>query len=1541
MLLSILMLILIKHSSALELTLYDHVLVKGIHRQVSVDANGTVTVVSADNKNTINDIDVIEIVNLTHYQQSSQYDSLACSFNEVVDGTKAACMEAVALSVATRAIKQSSQYDYQQTVSRIAQSMFLAGDSKRRRLGSNDFDELNAVFQGLVLKIPEQAIEKKIWPSTLKIKMTSILCSQISIQDVSINSKISGSDVVSRVEIQNLAIKCSAKYRYDWGWVGGNGVVSAGGTRQSIDTILQLSADGQAKIQSCSSNIDLTHLSFSGGIVASIADTFKGLFRGSLENILKTTICDELSPLGSTLITDLATSVKTETDPYVPTNLGGSYVQGNVNAMQRENALQPKYQESLVSWENLLVKSTSTDPIALLVPDVFKAIDAYLGKVRTSGTSSSSSAKKKDLGINHVVRSFLLETAGEHEGLFLLDFINATNPEGVILYSGIDPLTSTTLSIEYVTVKGLDTWITFQPLKILGHQTIGHLLEMKGKLEIAASLRLQIGPSTAPDSLIQQHQGVTVSEKPSLSIAIEDLKFDAATYLAVSSEEILSLKLGAMVQTPIECFSSTIDELVATRFLATVSDVFEPLLSGFLSVGIDRLFSQALHTVYLKYEQRMTAALPGFLTTTGSNMLNTLVSEFLQSNNQRYTRTCPDPVIQYNDKVYVNFQTNEFWNTFRSIALKPLLGDDGKYLNDLIVNATDSGSIHNILGDNMTKTSIDTGANMLGLLSVSAGNIGVHHLNTVHSIELLTSHSKHRDTSFAGINDWNTVVNNETSPFELTSSLAVGTQARPIGASIDVYLGVAGGDSNKNRSFENDFTLSLSVSELELFLQIFAMLDLGHLENLQLRHITKLDCWISTVGRVAFQRVRVHVKGLLFPSIKCRHCTSPGFLGLQTTLSTPEAKRDLTNIVNRVLNFTSNIIESDEVQQTVDDYIAQSDARCTLASNGYAPDGSQRDTTDLIITENGTVVDSSAVAVSSNAAVIDYTLFAMSGVLIGAIMMCFRFAKKERTWQNKLLQLEKELDGNKKAKKSHHGNKDKNKNKSTKVSATKDQQSPLIFATRSLFQSPHVPFIVRYGIPIVLIVNWVLFLSGHLSLGALVRVKLQVAGENIVIPSVFTFSMAQSTIDMWMSGAKMLAVILVLFSGVWPYTKVFITLFLWFAPPQTYAPSSRGSAFMWLDALGKWSCIDIFVLVLSMVGFHIVIHSPEVTFLPPTFYKVEVQVIPCIGLYANLLAQILSQIVSHVAIYYHRNAVAAAEQATGNKLLDMKSVKKILQQQELGIMRRNPLARKEIATTKSKPKKTTTRKRASTTWIHSADTVEGPRSVLVSRKAPLRSHYFEMHSDTGEAGQIGRLRIQVSPCGQICVVILILITEICFLIGTVSSSYKFDTRGVAGAAINMGQSDSAKKEYSILTTVENIAGQSDDDVSSMLGINSIAGIFLLCAVIIPSAQLIGLLVIWVVPFSLKNQKRCFLINEALGAWQYLEVYIIAIILSCLQMAEISQQIAKPLCSDLDATFSALASIGIMDEVDANCFVVLASVSFHKEPTSNTKLDIHV
>jgi uncharacterized paraquat-inducible protein A len=72
-----------------------------------------------------------------------------------------------------------------------------------------------------------------------------------------------------------------------------------------------------------------------------------------------------------------------------------------------------------------------------------------------------------------------------------------------------------------------------------------------------------------------------------------------------------------------------------------------------------------------------------------------------------------------------------------------------------------------------------------------------------------------------------------------------------------------------------------------------------------------------------------------------------------------------------------------------------------------------------------------------------------------------------------------------------------------------------------------------------------------------------------------------------LAGARELAVIIFLLSFAWPYTKQLITLGLWFAPPTMVSVSRRGSIFLWLDALAKWSMIDVFVLVLTIVSFRV------------------------------------------------------------------------------------------------------------------------------------------------------------------------------------------------------------------------------------------------------------------------------------------------------------------------------------------------------------------
>lgn len=103
----------------------------------------------------------------------------------------------------------------------------------------------------------------------------------------------------------------------------------------------------------------------------------------------------------------------------------------------------------------------------------------------------------------------------------------------------------------------------------------------------------------------------------------------------------------------------------------------------------------------------------------------------------------------------------------------------------------------------------------------------------------------------------------------------------------------------------------------------------------------------------------------------------------------------------------------------------------------------------------------------------------------------------------------------------------------------------------------------------------------------------------------------QSTFEMWRAGAKALAILIVIFSGLWPYSKQLITLYIWFAPAKWLSSKRRGSILHWLDTLGKWSMVDVFVLLMTLASFRISIDSPDnFSFLPDGLYSVNMMVVP-------------------------------------------------------------------------------------------------------------------------------------------------------------------------------------------------------------------------------------------------------------------------------------------------------------------------------------------
>merc|ERR1712072_1399523 len=132
---------------------------------------------------------------------------------------------------------------------------------------------------------------------------------------------------------------------------------------------------------------------------------------------------------------------------------------------------------------------------------------------------------------------------------------------------------------------------------------------------------------------------------------------------------------------------------------------------------------------------------------------------------------------------------------------------------------------------------------MLGNLQISAGNVGIHGLNSIHGVELLTTKSQHHGTNFAGVDSWLPIEHN-LSKYLLSTAMSVGTKKNPLQGSLDFYFAVEGGDANNHSPFLNDFTFTLGVSNLEMLIQMLIKIDIGHVKHLQLRHITHIDCWV-------------------------------------------------------------------------------------------------------------------------------------------------------------------------------------------------------------------------------------------------------------------------------------------------------------------------------------------------------------------------------------------------------------------------------------------------------------------------------------------------------------------------------------------------------------------------------------------------------------------------------------------------------------------------------------------------------------------------
>lgn len=396
--------------------------------------------------------------------------------------------------------------------------------------------------------------------------------------------------------------------------------------------------------------------------------------------------------------------------------------------------------------------------------------------------------------------------------------------------------------------------------------------------------------------------------------------------------------------------------------------------------------------------------------------------------------------------------------------------------------------------------------------------------------------------------------------------------------------------------------------------------------------------------------------------------------------------------------------------------------------------------------------------------------------------------------------------------------------------------------------------VLRYAMPLLIFVNISMFVISNASISASVFPTLVFGDLPVEIGSLFDFGLVNTIHDMWAAGVYPLAILIAFFSGAWPYIKLVLMLAAWCLPPRFLPLGPRESILRVVDALGKWSLIDSYVMTLMLVAFryHIVIPAPEETpgdvSGPPPSY-VDVIVDARMGFVLFVLATMLSLVLGHVILAIHRSVVARSDKEYA------RAVDAEAEVIDGGNVNADVMS-------------------------YSGDVME--TEAKAQTRVALRSLAFGGMNVSGSVDTL----LQV----VVAVLLVVSIALVCY--GISIQSLVYDVRGLVGLLFDR-MAIERKTEYSLVEMGSRVLSSSANP-SSFTAI-LIVVIFFATAVVFPLLHLVVLVFLWLTPLALKAQRCVYVLVEVLNAWSALGVYVVSCLAALLQLRQFALWIVGDSC----------------------------------------------
>ena len=810
-----------------------------------------------------------------------------------------------------------------------------------RRLGS--FDELNELFEGARINLPDANLEGD-GPlfTTYRVDLTNLFCENVSIDDILIDYSLDSNQRFSfRLKVVGLVVDCQSDYSYRWTAFRGDGRMKAYTRNNSANTTLvftspnfQTEPPSNSFVDSCLSQIDIYNIDFSRGIVARILDLAERSVKSFLEGQIEKVLCDEFSTLGTSFIEDAMAYARTEIDKYlVPVT------PDRADPLSLEKTIALPTDVDLLDFRGL------DNTIGSWVSDVFEQADDFFGSVDGNG----------ELSINEIVREMFLQDGKLTLRLEDLPFLNF-DPE---LFKSHDLLTETVVTMKGASIYGLDTFTVFQPIQALGNYTVGTNFRWR-ELTVDLELEVDIRPSSRPDSILENPDlSKRIIENIIVSTGVDDVKVSAGLFAGIDQTKLGDLMFGSLLfsENLLACISSVMHRLEITNFDVEVGNIREPVLTGFLSPGIDRLVTDAFEAIFIMYEKTFLKAIPGIFQGPVRDILQQDIIEASLLDPQK--TQCPEPVV---DGTIVDFRdlllkgdesTNVLGTGSEPYGDVPVLLYD--QLRRRLLEPEDGAlpPINEIVIRPFTKSQSGTeGLFRLqdDIISVSMDNLRPELLPSLIGLNFSVADLRidNIDTVTSPID----ILKPTYSPWILKNLVKWSSNSNsPLSVAFRTFFLLNTGGSPLD--FDDEFDLKLSVNSFDVEANLLIQIVADRMRELPMRHVLNPYCWLAMIRGASLDSDGLllndpNIPGIsltLFQSVlrelnisvDCVNCTSPGILSVNDVLDTIADSGAVSLLGDRLVDFAEEILVGQFTETLLNRFINDSRLNCPIYDE-YTPD---------------------------------------------------------------------------------------------------------------------------------------------------------------------------------------------------------------------------------------------------------------------------------------------------------------------------------------------------------------------------------------------------------------------------------------------------------------------------------------------------------------------------------------------------------------------------------------------------------------------------